>query len=212
MAQLFRIHPQNPERRLIRQAAAIVRDGGIVAYPTDSSYALGCAIGATDAVRRMRAIRAIDERHPLTLMCRDLAEIGKFARLDNRQFRVVRRGAPGPFTFLLTATREVPRRLFSPKRSTIGVRVPAHPVAQALLAELDEPLLSATLIIPGDHVPLNDADDIRARLEKRIELVIDAGACPLEPTTVVDLESDPAEVIRRGRGDLSLLGLGEAVS
>jgi tRNA threonylcarbamoyl adenosine modification protein (Sua5/YciO/YrdC/YwlC family) len=207
MAQLFRMHPQNPERRLIRQAVAIIRGGGVVAYPTDSSYALGCRIGDTDAVRRLRAIRGVDERHELTLVCRDLAEIGRFARLDNRQFRIVRLGAPGPFTFLLPATREVPRRLQHPKRSTIGVRVPAHPVTQALLTELDEPLLSSTLILPGETHPLNDPEEIRVRLEKRVDAVIDAGPCAAEPTTVVDLVADEPMLVRRGRGDPTAVGL-----
>lgn len=207
MAQLFRIHPQNPERRLIRQAVTLVRDGAIVAYPTDSSYALGCQIGNLAALRRIRGIRGFDEGRHLTLVCRDLAEVGKFARLDNRQFRVVRRGTPGPFTFLLTATREVPRRLLNPRRNTVGVRCPEHRVTQALLEELGEPMLSATLILPGDSAPLNDADEIRRRLEKQIELVIDSGPCPLEPTTVIDLEKDPAEVVRLGRGDPATLGL-----
>ncbi len=207
MAQYFRIHPKDPERRLVKQAVGIIRSGGVVAYPTDSSYALGCRLGDLDAVRRIRDIRGVDERHHLTLVCRDLSEIGRFARLDNRQFRVVRQGTPGPFTFLLPATREVPRRLQHPKRSTIGVRVPSHPVAQALLAELDEPLLSSTLIVAGDDAPLNDPEEIRRRLERRIDLVIDSGPCPAEPTTVVDLHDEEPEIVRRGQGDPATVGL-----
>src|SRR5262249_42304685 len=160
MAQFFEVHPANPQPRLIRQAAAILRAGGVIAYPTDSSYALGCHTGNAGAVRRIRQIRGVDDSHLLTLVLRDLSEIGHFAKLDNRQFRIVRQGTPGRYTFLLPATREVPRRLQHPKRSTVGVRVPAHPVVQALLAELNEPILSSTLILPGAAEPLNDADAI----------------------------------------------------
>lgn len=207
MAQLFQIHPDNPPVRLLRQAVAILRQGGVIAYPTDSSYALGCHIGDAESVRRLRQIRGVDEKHHLTLVCRDLAEIARYARIDNWQFRVLRQGTPGGFTFLLPATREVPRRLQHPKRSTIGVRVPEHAVVQALLAELGEPILSATLILPGEDQPLNDAEYIRERLEGQLDLVIDSGACHTQPTTVVDLAADPPEVTRRGLGDPARLGL-----
>jgi tRNA threonylcarbamoyl adenosine modification protein (Sua5/YciO/YrdC/YwlC family) len=207
VAQLFTVHPTHPQPRLIRAAAAILREGGVIAYPTDSSYALGAQLGNRDALTRIRQIRGVDERHHLTLVLRDLADLGHFARLDNWQFRIVRRGVPGPFTFLLPATREVPRRLQHPKRSTVGVRVPDHPVAQALLSELGEPLLSSTLMLPDEPDPLNDADAIRARLEKRVEVIVDAGPCPAQPTTVVDLATQPPVVTRMGRGDPAQLGL-----
>jgi len=208
LAQYFSIHPVDPQNRLIRRAAAIVRDGGVIAYPTDSSYALGCRIGDAEAAFRIRALRQVDDKHHLTLVCRDLAEVGRYAQLDNWQFRIVKEGVPGSFTFLLPATREVPRRLKHPRRSTIGVRVPDHPVVQALLAELDEPLLSSTLIPPGADEPLNDPAAIRAQFEHALDLIIDSGACHLEPTTVVDLSVAPPAVRRIGRGDLARLGLG----
>ncbi len=208
MAQYFSIHPVDPQNRLIRRAAAIVRDGGVIAYPTDSSYALGCRLGDVEAAARIRALRQIDDKHHLTLVCRDLAEVGRYAQLDNWQFRIVKEGVPGSFTFLLPATREVPRRLKHPRRSTIGVRVPDHAVVQALLAELDEPLLSSTLIPPGVDEPLNDPTAIRAQFEHALDLIIDSGACHLEPTTVVDLSVAPPAVRRIGRGDLARLGLG----
>ena len=208
MAQYFSIHPVDPQNRLIRRAAAIVRDGGVIAYPTDSSYALGCRLGDVEAAARIRALRQIDDKHHLTLVCRDLAEVGRYAQLDNWQFRIVKEGVPGSFTFLLPATREVPRRLKHPRRSTIGVRVPDHAVVQALLAELDEPLLSSTLIPPGVDEPLNDPTAIRAQFEHALDLIIDSGACHLEPTTVVDLSVAPPAVQRIGRGNLARLGLG----
>ena len=207
MAQFFQVHPANPQPRLIRQAAAILRMGGVIAYPTDSSYALGCHIGDAAAARRIRQIRGVDEGHNLTLVLRDLSEIGHFAKLDNRQFRIVRQGTPGTYTFLLPATREVPRRLQHPKRSTVGVRVPDHAVVQALLAELGEPILSSTLILPGAVEPLNDAEAIRAALGKVLDLIIDAGACTAAPTTVVDLAMEPALIVRLGAGDPARLGL-----
>ena len=207
MAQLFQIHPLNPQPRLIRQAAAILRDGGVIAYPTDSGYALGCRVGDADAARRIRGIRGVGDDHLLTLMLNDLSEIGRFARLDNWQFRIVRRGTPGSFTFVLPATREVPRRLQHPRRSTVGLRVSGHPIVSALLAELNEPVLSATLILPGATEPLHDADAIRAALERDIDLVIDAGACPGQPTTVVDLGAEPGRILRLGAGDPARLGL-----
>jgi tRNA threonylcarbamoyl adenosine modification protein (Sua5/YciO/YrdC/YwlC family) len=210
MAQRFTVHPTHPQPRLIRQAAAVVRAGGVIAYPTDSSYALGCALGHAAAAQRIRRIRGIDEEHPLTLVLHDLAALGQFARLDNWQFRLVRQGVPGPFTFLLAASREVPRRLHPPKRNTVGFRVPAHPVVAALLEELGEPLLSSTLILAGDEGPLNDADTIRERLERSLDAIVDAGPCPAEPTTVVDLSVDPPQVTRLGRGDPAKLGLAAA--
>jgi len=207
MARHFTVHPADPQPRLIRQAAEILRDGGVIAYPTDSSYALGCHIGDADAARRIRQIRGVGDGHYLTLVLRDLAEIGHFARLDNWQFRIIRLGTPGSYTFLLPATREVPRRLQHPKRSTVGVRVPAHPVVQALLAELSEPILSSTLILPDETEPLNDADTILEAIGSQLELVIDAGACPAAPTTVIDLSVPPGVVVRQGGGDPARLGL-----
>src|SRR6476660_8860613 len=183
MAQYFSIHPDDPQPRLIRQAATIVRGGGVIAYPTDSSYAFGCRIGDLAAAGRIRQLRAVDDKHQLTLVCRDLSEIGRYAQLNNEQFRIVKLGVPGSFTFLLPATRQVPRRLKHPRRSTIGVRVPDHAVVQALLAELDEPLLSSTLIPPGVDEALNDPAAIRAQFEHALDLIIDSGACNLEPTT-----------------------------
>lgn len=207
VSQHFTVHPVTPQPRLIRQAAAILRDGGVIAYPTDSSYALGCRLGNLDAAQRIRAIRNVGEQHHLTLVLRDLSELGHFARLDNWQFRLVKKGVPGPYTFLLPATREVPRRLQHPKRSTVGVRVPEHPVVRSLLDELGEPILSSTLLLPGDAQPLNDADAIRERLGSRLDAVLDAGPCAAEPTTVVDLAVDPPQVTRLGRGDPARLGL-----
>ncbi len=207
MTQLFTIHPTHPQPRLIRQAAEIVRAGGVIAYPTDSSYALGCHVGDAEAARRIRQIRGLDDRHFLTLVLRDLADIGRYAKLDNWQFRIIRRGTPGSYTFLVPATREVPRRLQHPKRSTVGVRVPGHPVVQALLTELGEPILSSTLILPGAEAPLNDAEAIRTEVGNRIDLVIDAGSCSAEPTTVVDLSELPGAIVRRGGGDPAALGI-----
>ena len=207
MTQLLKVHPTHPQARLIRVAAAALRGGGVIAYPTDSSYALGCRIGDADAARRIRVLRGVDARHHLTLVCKDLAQVGRFARMDNWQFRMVRQGTPGSFTFLLRATDEVPRRVQHPKRSTIGVRVPDHPTVQGLLAELDEPILSSTLILPDGDQPLNDAADIEARLGGRIEVIVDAGACPALPTTVIDLAVSPPVIVRRGLGDPARLGL-----
>lgn len=207
MAQYFSVHPTHPQPRLIKQAAAILRNGGVIAYPTDSSYALGCLPGDGSAVARVRAVRGVDAEHHLTLVCRDLADAGHFARLDNWQFRIVRQGVPGPFTFLLPATREVPRRLQHPKRSTIGIRVPDHPVVRALLAELHEPILSTTLILPGDTAPLNAPEEIRDRLQAKVDAVIDAGPCSAVPTTMIDLDTEPAVIVRRGGGDPARLGL-----
>lgn len=207
MAQFFTVHPDNPQPRLIRQAAEVLRRGGVIAYPTDSSYALGCHLGDSDAAGRLRAIRGLGERHLLTLVCVDLADAARFVRLANWQFRIVRQGTPGPFTFLLPASREVPRRVSTDRRQSIGIRVPDHAVVHALLAELREPILSSTLILPDDPAPLDDPHVIRERLERTIDLVIDAGPCPGTPTTVVDLQDDPPTLVRLGAGDPARLGL-----
>lgn len=203
MAQLFAIHPTHPQARLVRRAADIVRAGGLVAYPTDSCYALGCLASETKALERLRRVRGIDERHHLTLMCRDLSEIARYAMIDDARYRIVRQATPGSYTFILPARREVPRRAQHARRKTIGVRIPGHPVAHALLAELDAPMLSATLVPPGEAQPLSDAGEIRARLERQIDLVIDAGSCGVEPSTVIDLTGDAPVVLRRGRGSLA---------
>jgi tRNA threonylcarbamoyl adenosine modification protein (Sua5/YciO/YrdC/YwlC family) len=207
VAQLFTVHSENPQPRLIRQAAEILRQGGVMVYPTDSCYALGCRIGDKAAMERIRAIRNVDERHHLTLVCRDLAEIGQYARVDNVQFRLLKAATPGSYTFILQATKEVPKRLLHPSRRTIGLRVPDHKVAQALLTELGEPLLSSTLLLPGDDEPLNDAEQIRDRLERRVDLVLDAGSCGIVPTTVVDLTADAPVITRVGKGSVALLGI-----
>lgn len=209
MAQYFSIHPVDPQARLIREAAAIVHRGGIIAYPTDSSYAFGCRIGDPGAAQRIRRLREVDDKHHLTLVCMNLAEIGRYAQLSDEQFRIVKLGVPGSYTFVLPAAREVPRRLRHPRRRTIGVRVPDHAVAQALLAELGEPLLSSTLIPAGAIDPLNDPLEIRARYQHSLDLIIDSGACHLEPTTVVDLAVIPPAIVRLGRGDPARLGLVE---
>lgn len=201
MAQYFHIHPQNPQTRLVRRAVEIVRAGGVIVYPTDSSYALGCHIGDKAAMEKIRRIRAVDQHHNFTLVCRDLSEVALYARLSNTDYRILRAHTPGPYTFILPATREVPRRLQHPRRKTIGLRVPDHVIAQALLAELREPLMSSTLIMPGEAVPLNDPETIRERLERQVDLIIDGGNCGLEPTTVVVLEDGVVDIARRGRGD-----------
>ena len=207
MAQFFSIHPEQPQPRLIRQAAEILRAGGVAAFPTDAAYSLGCRVGDGEAVARIRAIREVDERHHFTLMCRDLSEIANYARVDNSQFRLLKAATPGSYTFILEGTKELPRRILHPKRKTIGLRVPAHPLALALLEELDEPMLTSTLLLPGDASPLNDAEDIRDRLKRRIELVIEAGLCGIEMTTVVDLTGAAPDLVRAGRGPLEPLGL-----
>jgi len=207
MSQRFAVHPTNPQPRLVRQAAALLRDGGLIVYPTDSCYALGCALDAAGAVARLRAIRGIDDRHHLSLVCRDLAQVGRYARLDNWQFRVVRQGVPGPYTFVLPATRDVPRRLKHARRGTLGVRVPAHAVAEALVEALGEPLLSSSLILDGEEAPLNDGDAIVEAVGKRIDAFVDAGPCAGEPSTVIDLSTPPGEIVRRGLGDPAALGL-----
>lgn len=201
MAQYFQIHPQNPQPRLIRRAVEIVRAGGVIVYPTDSSYALGCHIGDKGAMERIRRIRNVDQHHNFTLVCRDLSEVALYARLSNTDYRILRAHTPGPYTFILPATREVPRRLQHPRRKTIGLRVPDHIIAQALLAELREPLMSSTLILPGEETPLNDPEAIRTRLEHHVDLVVDGGNCGLEPTTVIVLEDGVVGIARRGRGD-----------
>ncbi|MBL8496746.1 threonylcarbamoyl-AMP synthase [Nitrosomonas sp. JL21] len=207
MAQFFSIHTDTPHLRLIRQAVTIVRNGGIIVYPTDSCYALGCHLGDKDAMNRIRTIRQVDERHHFTLVCRNLAEISTYAKVDNSQYRLLKATTPGSYTFILQATREVPRRMQHPKRNTIGLRVPDHPVVLALLQELDEPLLSSTLILPGDDYPLNDAEEIRSRLEHQVDLVMDAGSCGIEMTTVIDLTTDVPELLRQGKGSIEIFGI-----
>jgi len=201
MAQYFEVHPVNPQRRLIHQAVEIIRHGGVVAYPTDSSYALGCHLGDKEAMERIRRIRRLGDRHNFTLVCADLSQLAQYARVSNSDFRLLKAHTPGPYTFILPASREVPRRLQHAKRKTIGLRVPDHVVVHALLAELGEPLMSVTLHLPGDELPLADAQEIRARLEHQVDLVIDAGHCDLDPTTVVVLEDGVAELRRIGKGD-----------
>lgn len=207
MAQFFTIYPDNINLRLIKQATEMMRDGGIVVYPTDSGYALGCHLDDKNAVTRIRQIRQLDEQHYLTLMCRDLSEIARFAKIDNAQFRLLKSNTPGSYTFIFEATKEVPKRLQHPKRSTIGIRIPNHPVALALLEELGEPMLSSTLILPNVEWPLNDAELIRELLEKHVELVIDGGAVGVEFTTVIDLTGDTPILLRQGRGDVTPFGI-----
>ena len=207
MAQLFSVHPDNPQPRLLKQAAALLQQGGVLAVPTDSSYALVCHLDDKAAADSLRRIRGLDDKQLLSLICRDLSELASYARVDNAQYRLLKLGTPGPFTFILEASKEVPRRVSHPHRKTIGLRVPEHAALQALLELHGAPLLASTLILPGDSEPLNDPDEIRARLEKQIAGVIDAGACPQQPTTVVDLSGDAPEVLRRGRGDPARLGL-----
>ncbi len=207
MAQHFEVHPDNPQLRLLKQAVAVLEKGGILAVPTDSSYALVCHLDDKAAADRLRRIRGVDDKHHLTLLCRDLSELANYARVDNRQFRLIKAATPGPYTFILEASKEVPRRVSHPQRKTIGLRVPDHTALQALLALHDGPLLATTLIPPGETEPLNDAQDIRRRFERLIDGVLDSGACPLEPTTVVDLSSGEPELVRQGRGDAAALGL-----
>ncbi len=207
MSQFFIIHPDNPNPRLIRQAAEVLRDGGVVVYPTDSCYALGCHLDDKDAVTRIRQIRQLDDQHYLTLMCRDLSEISRYAKVDNAKFRLLKSNTPGSYTFILEATKEVPRRLQHPKRSTVGIRVPDHPVALALLEELGEPISSSTLILPNEEGLLNDAEHIRDLLEKQVDLVIDGGAVGLDFTTVIDLTGDVPVLLRRGKGDVAPFGI-----
>jgi tRNA threonylcarbamoyl adenosine modification protein (Sua5/YciO/YrdC/YwlC family) len=194
------LHPQTPQVRLIRQAVDIIRRGGVIAYPTDSCYALGCHVGDKDALERIRRIRNADKHHNFTLVCRDLAEIGRYAQIDTPQFRVLKAHTPGPFTFLLPATRETPKRLQHPKRRTIGVRIPDHPVPHLLLAELGEPLMTSTLLLPGDEEPLTDGSHILERLDHQLDAVLDGGHCGVEPSTVLDLSVSPAVLVRQGKG------------
>ena len=207
MAQLFEVHPDNPQPRLLKQAVALLEKGSVLAVPTDSSYALVCHLDDKAAADNLRRVRGVDDKHHLTLLCRDLSELASYARVDNRQFRLLKSATPGPYTFILEASKEVPRRLSHPSRKTIGLRLPEHKVLQELLSLLGAPLLATTLIPPGETAPLNDAHEIRERLEHQIAAVIDAGACPMEPTTVVDLSGDEVLLVRQGRGPLAALGL-----
>ncbi|MCX7155326.1 MAG: L-threonylcarbamoyladenylate synthase [Rhodocyclales bacterium] len=211
MAQLFHIHSEHPQPRLIKQAAEIARSGGLIALPTDAAYSLAGVSGYAPLLDRIRHIRGVDERHHFTLMCRDLSEIATYARVDNAQYRLLKATTPGSYTFILEGTRELPRRLLHPKRKTIGLRVPNHPLALALLEELNEPLLTSTLILPGFETPLADADEIRERMEKQIDLVIDAGKCGVEMTTVINLTGIQPELVRAGKGPLAPFGWNEAV-
>lgn len=204
MAQYFEIHPQNPQTRLIRQAAEVVRNGGIVAYPTDSSYALGCHLGDKTAAERIRHIRRVGPDHNFTLVVKDLSEIAQYARVENDQYRMVKALTPGPFTFILPATREVPRRLQHPKRKTIGIRVPDYPIVRALLEELKEPLMSSTLIMPGEEMPMSDPEGIRERLQHDIDLVVDGGPCGMAPTSVIEWTQEAPRITRQGKVDSRL--------
>ena len=208
MSQYFEVHPDNPQVRLLRQAAQILQAGGVAAIPTDSSYALVCRLDDKAAAERLRHIRGVDDKHHLTLLCRDLSELAAYAKVDNRQYRLMKLGTPGPFTFILEATKEVPRRVSHPSRRTIGLRVPDQRVTQELLAAFGAPLLATTLILPGETEPLNEPERIRERLQREVQAVVDAGACPMQPTTVIDLtDADAPVVLRLGRGDPALLGL-----
>jgi tRNA threonylcarbamoyl adenosine modification protein (Sua5/YciO/YrdC/YwlC family) len=207
MPQHFEVHPENPQLRLLKQAAQILQNGGIVAIPTDSSYALVCHLDDKEAAQQLRRIRGLDDKHHLTLLCRDLSELATYARVDNTQYRRLKRATPGPFTFILEATKEVPRRLSHPSRRTIGLRVPQHPVTQGLLAVLGQPLLATTLIPLGETGPLNDAEQIRSQLQKLIHGIVDSGACSMKPTTVIDLTGSAPVLLRQGAGDVALLGL-----
>jgi tRNA threonylcarbamoyl adenosine modification protein (Sua5/YciO/YrdC/YwlC family) len=204
MSQFFQIHPSNPQMRLVSRAVEIVRDGGVIVYPTDSSYALGCLIGEKTAMERIRRIRQVDNKHNFTLVCRDLSEIATYAKVENSDYRLIKNLTPGPYTFILKATHEVPRRLQHPKRKTIGIRVPDDTIAQALLEELGEPLMSSTLILPGDELPMTDPEEMRDRLQHQVDLVIDGGNCGFEATTVVELVGPVPEVVRIGKGDVSM--------
>jgi tRNA threonylcarbamoyl adenosine modification protein (Sua5/YciO/YrdC/YwlC family) len=207
VAQRFNIHPDNPQVRLLRQVTQIIDHGGVGALPTDSCYALACHLDDKPAADRVRRIRQVDERHHLTLLCRDLSEIANYAKVDNSQYRLIRQVTPGPYAFILEATREVPRRLSHPSRKTIGIRIPDHPVTLGLLEVLGQPLLSTTLMLPGDELPLNDADHIVERLDHEIDFIVDGGACGVEPVTIVDLSGLEPVLVRRGRGDVAALGL-----
>lgn len=207
MAQYLTIHPETPQPRLLQQAAEVIRKGGVVAMPTDSGYALVCHTGDKDALERLRRIRGVDERHHLTLMCRDLSALGQYARVDNACYRLLKAATPGSYTFILEGTKELPRRLLHPKRKTIGLRIPAHPVALALLETLGEPLLTSSLILPGQEAPLTDGWEIREELDRDLDLIMDGGYCGTEPTTVIDLTGPQPEILRQGRGPLAPLGL-----
>jgi tRNA threonylcarbamoyl adenosine modification protein (Sua5/YciO/YrdC/YwlC family) len=207
MAQRFQVDPDHPPLRPLRQAAQLIEHGAVAAVPTDSCYALACHLDDREAVERLRRIRSIDQRHHLTLLCRDLSEIAAYAKVDNAQYRLLKQATPGPYTFIFEATREIPRRLSHPSRKTIGIRIPAHPALVALLEVLGQALISTTLMLPGDELPLNEPDEIRARLEHQIDLLIDSGACGVEPTTVIDLTGRQPVVVRVGRGPLAALGL-----
>lgn len=204
MSQFFSIHAENPQARLIKQAADLIRKGGLVVYPTDSCYAIGCALDNKDGIDRIRKIRQLDDKHHFTLACRDLSQLGNYARVDNQAFRLLKAATPGSYTFILLATKEVPRRVSHPKKLTIGLRVPDHPVALALLEELGEPLLSSSLLLPNEEYPMTDAWEIRDRLEHEVDLVIEGGYCGTDPTTVVDLSGDMPVLIREGKGSLAL--------
>ncbi len=208
MSQYFEVHPANPQLRLLKQAAQMLHAGGVVAIPTDSSYAFVCHLDDKAAAQQLRRIREVDDKHHLTLLCRDLSELASYARVDNQQYRLLKVGTPGPFTFILEATKEVPRRLSHPSRRTIGLRVPDHKVTQALLEIFTQPLLATTAIAPGETDALNDPHDIQARFGSLLQAVVDAGACPHEPTTVIDLAGDTPQIVRLGRGDPARLGLG----
>lgn len=207
MAQFFSLHPEHPQPRLVRQAVEIVRSGGLIAFPTDSAYALGGHTGDAHVLDRIRRIRGVDERHQFTLMCRDLSEIATYARVDNVQYRLLKSATPGSYTFILEGTRELPRRVLHPKRKTIGLRVPDHPLARALLDELHEPLLTSSLILPGESLPMWDPEEIRTRLEHQVDLVIEAGSCGPEATTVIDLTGNEPSLVRAGKGSLLPFGL-----
>ncbi len=207
MAQFFSVHPDNPQPRLLKQAVQSLNQGQVLAVPTDSSYALVCHLDDKAAADQLRRIRGVDDKHHLTLLCRDLSELANYARVDNRQYRLLKQATPGPFTFILEATKEVPRRLSHPQRKTLGLRVPDHTVLQALLALHGAPLIAATLILPGEDDPLNDPNEIRERLQHSVGAVIDAGACAMAPTTVVDLSGESPQVLRQGQGDPARLGL-----
>lgn len=204
MAQFFQIHPDNPQPRLIRQAVDILQKGGVVIYPTDSSYAIGCHIGDKTALDRIRQIRRLDDKHNFTLVCRDLSEISNFTKLDNQQYRLIKSLTPGPYTFVLKATKQVPKRLMHPKRKTIGIRIPDNRVALAMLEDLNEPILSSTLILPGDDMPMMDPYEMKHSLEHQVELIVDGGYCGYDPTTVIVMEDDEPWVAREGLGDISL--------
>ncbi len=204
MAQFFQIHPDNPQPRLIRQAVDILRNGGVIIYPTDSSYAIGCHIGDKHALDRIRQIRRLDDKHNFTLVCRDLSEISNYTKLDNQQYRLIKSLTPGPYTFILKATKQVPKRLMHPKRKTIGIRIPDNRIALALLEDLNEPILSSTLILPGDDMPMMDPYEMKHSLEHQVDLIIDGGYCGYDPTTVIVMEDDEPWVAREGKGDTSL--------